>query len=145
MAQTRVKRTINAPIDKVFATVATIDEFSKAIPQITHVEVLSETRTGVGTRFKETRNMNGREGTVELEVTEYVDNERIRLVSEAGGATWDTVFSVRQSGGATELEMVMVAKPGSLVSRLVIPLTKGLIKRAIERDMDAVKSYCEST
>lgn len=85
MGSTTVTRTIAAPADKVFQTVAHIEEFSKALPHIVGVEFLTETHTGVGTRFRETRVMRGREGKTELEVTEYVANERIRLVSDVEG------------------------------------------------------------
>jgi len=58
-----------------YGGMAHIDNFRKAVPGITSVEFLSETRSGVGTRFRETRVMNGREATVELEVTEFVEND----------------------------------------------------------------------
>lgn len=82
MTQTIVTRRIDAPIERVFDTVCDIGNFSQAIPDIVNVEFTSETRRGVGTRFKETRLMN--------------------------------------------------------------PLIKGMIKKAIEKDMDSVKSFCEA-
>ena len=85
----------------VFRTVAHVEQFSQAVPGILRVEFLSEVKSGVGARFRETRMMMGREASTELEVTEYVENERVRIVSEAGGALWDTVFTVvRRTGRA---------------------------------------------
>ena len=63
MAQYAATRTIDAPPDRVFRTVAHIDHFREAVPHITNVEYLSETQTGVGTRFRETRVMRGREAS----------------------------------------------------------------------------------
>jgi uncharacterized protein YndB with AHSA1/START domain len=85
MAQYVATRSIAAPVARVFETVAHIDRFQEAIPHITNVEFLTETHSGVGTRFRETRLMRGREASTELEVTEYVPDERVRLVSDAGG------------------------------------------------------------
>jgi ribosome-associated toxin RatA of RatAB toxin-antitoxin module len=63
MSFSSVTRTIDAPIDVVFATVSDINNFSKAVPHITKVEFLSEQKTGVGARFEETREMHVRTGS----------------------------------------------------------------------------------
>lgn len=143
MARTVVTRTINASAKNVFDAVAHIENFSKAVPHITNIEFLTETRTGVGTRFRETRLMRGREATTELEVTEYVENERIRLVSDQGGTIWDTVFTITPKDEQTELTMVMDANAYKVLAKIMNPLIKGMINKAIEADMDSVKSYCE--
>ena len=65
-----IKRTIHASIDLVFKTVSDINNFSKAVPHIVSAEILSDTKSGVGTRFRETRLMNGKEATTVLDVTE---------------------------------------------------------------------------
>jgi carbon monoxide dehydrogenase subunit G len=103
MSRMIVTRSIKAPLESVFRTVADINQFSEAIPHIVKVEFLSDAKTGVGTRFRETRLMNGKEMTTDLEVTEYVDNDRIRLVADSGGTIWDTLFTVRTEGEHTVL------------------------------------------
>ncbi|MHC4341280.1 MAG: SRPBCC family protein [Planctomycetota bacterium] len=144
MGRTTVSRTIHAPIETVFNTVAHIDNFSKAVPAIVKVEFLSDVRSGVGTRFRETRLMGRREASTELEVTEYAENEHIRLVTDTGGTVWDTVFTVRPvSEGGVELTMVMDANAHKLLAKLMNPLIKGIIRKAIEKDTDAVKAHCE--
>ena len=143
MAKVTVSRRIDAPVDVVFRTVAHVERFSQAVPHILRVEFLSEVKSGVGARFRETRMMMGREASTELEVTEYVENERVRIVSEAGGALWDTVFTVGPDGEGTELKMVMDARPQTLSARMTVPLIIGTVRKAIEQDMDAVKAFCE--
>ena len=81
MANVTVTRRIDAPADVVFRAVAHVEQFSQAVPGILRVEFLSEAKSGVGARFRETRMMMGREASTELEVTEYVENERVRIVS----------------------------------------------------------------
>ena len=144
MGRTIVTRTIKAPAALVFDIVAHVENFSKAVPNIKSVEFLSERHAGVGTRFKETRVFNGRESSTELEVTEYVENDHVRLVADAGGTIWDTVFTVRANGEQTTLEMVMDANAYQLKAKLTNPLVKGMVQKAIENDMDAVKAYCEN-
>lgn len=144
MSQTNVIRLIDAPVDKVFAVVSDISQYSKAIPHLINIEFLSEQRTGVGTRFRETRVMKKREVSTELEVTEYIENEKVRLVSDEGGTIWDTVFTFTEDNGMTHLKMSMDAKAYKFLARLINPMIKGMIKKAIESDMDEVKKYCET-
>ena len=143
MSRTTIQRTIRAPVERVFDTVADINNFSKAIPHIVSAEILSDTKKGVGTRFRETRLMDGKEATTELEVTEYVENDHVRIVADSHGTVWDTVFTVKQAGEGTELEMTMDANAYKLLPKIVNPLIKGMIQKAIEKDMDAVKEFCE--
>ena len=137
-------RHIAAPTERVFSTVADIANFSKAVPHIVRVDFLSEQRVGVGTRFRETRLMNGREASTELEVTEYIEGERIRLVSDSQGTVWDSVFTVVPRAEGCELTLVMEARPYKLLAKLTTPLLKGFIAKALEKDMDAVKAWCEA-
>ena len=143
MANVTVTRRIDAPADAVFRTVAHVEQFSQAVPHILRVEFLTEVKSGVGARFRETRMMMGREASTELEVTEYVENERVRIASEAGGALWDTVFTVAPDGEGTELKMVMDASPLTTSARMTLPLVIGAVRKAVEQDMDSVKAFCE--
>ena len=143
MPNVTVARRIDAPVDVVFRTVAHVEQFSQAVPGVLRVEFLSEVKSGAGVRFRETRMMMGREASTELEVTEYVENERVRIASEAGGALWDTVFTVAPDGAGTELKMVMDARPQTLSARMTVPLIIGTVRKAVEQDMDAVTSFCE--
>ena len=144
MEKTIVTRSIAAPPERVFETVAHIENFAEVVDAITNVEFLSEQRTGVGTRFRETRMMKNRETTTTLEVTEYRPPELVRLVSDEGGTIWDTVFTVKRMGASTELSMVMDARPYKLVARIMTPLISGMVRKAVKSDMDAVKRHCES-
>ena len=87
--------------------------------------------------------MKGKEAVTELEVTEYIENDRVRLVADSHGTIWDTVFTVRTENTQTELTMKMDSKAYKLLPKLINPLIKGMIKKAIMKDMDSVKTYCE--
>lgn len=144
MSRVTSTRFINAPLDLVFKTVADIQNFSKAIPNIVDVEFLSDQKSGVGTCFRETREMNGREASTELEVTEYKENDHIRLVADSHGTVWDSVFRVEETADGTKLTLVMDANAYKLLPKLMNPIMKYFIKKELDKDMDAVKSYCEN-
>lgn len=137
------KRIINAPVDIVFRALTDIENFPEKNPDIVKVEMLTEQKSGVGSRFRETRRMKNSEGSTELECTEYVANEKVRFVADQGGVIWDSVFFTSAVDGGTELVLEMDARPYKLMPRLMLPLILGMISKAVEADMDAVKSYCE--
>jgi carbon monoxide dehydrogenase subunit G len=88
--------------------------------------------------------MGKREMSSELEVKELVANDRVRMVSDQGGTVWDTVFTVEPAGdGVTELTLVMDANAYKLAAKIFNPLIKDMIRKFIEKDLDAVKAYCE--
>ena len=120
-----------------------MENLTKALPHIVKVEFLSDTRSGVGTRFRETRLMHGREAVTVLQITEFVENDRVRLVADAGGTICDTVFSVQGENGQTQLHMVMEGRAYRFLARILNFFIRGMVQKAVESDMDAVKAFCE--
>lgn len=136
-------RQIQAPVELVFSSISDVRRFQEINDSVLEIEFLTERQSGVGTRFKETREMNGRRSSTVLEVTELVDNERVRFVSDQGGTIWDTVMSVSESDGGTALSMVMDAKPYKPLARIITPLIKGMVTKAVVADLDGLKAWCE--
>lgn len=143
MSTIKISRQIQAPVNEVFQTISDIRNFSKAVPEIIDVEFLSETKSGVGTRFRETREFKGREVATELEVTEFVENNYVRIISDTQGTIWDSLFTVSEKDGGCQLTLEMEARSYKLLSKIMTPLMKGFISKALERDIDAVKEFCE--
>ena len=145
MPKRSTSRMIGAPVDVVFRAVTDVEKFSEKNPDIVKIEMLTEQKSGVGTRFRETRRMKNREGTTELECTEYVENEKVRFVTDQGGTVWDSIYWTKPTEGGTELVLEMDARPHKLMAKIVVPMILGMISKAVEKDMDAVKAYCERT
>lgn len=144
MTPTEVSRTVAAAPEAVFQVVSDAANFAKAVPAIRRVEFLSEIRSGVGTRFRETRVMRGREAVAVMEVTEHSEGERICFRSDAGGAVWNSTFTVAPiDDDRTRLHLVMKARPYRLLAKLFVPVFRGMVAKAVASDMDAVKAYCE--
>ncbi len=137
-------RHINAPVETVFTAISSPEGFSNAVPDIKRIEYVSDIRSGIGARFRETRQMGRREATTELEITEFSPNHSVRYVSDAGGTIWDTIFTVEPEGDGTRMTMNMDARPHKLAARVINPLIMGMVRKAVEKDMDAIKSWCET-
>jgi carbon monoxide dehydrogenase subunit G len=145
MTTTEIQKIINAPKEKVFETISNVEHFAKAVPHIKEIIFLTKQKKGLGTKFSETRIMKGREATTELEVIDYLENEHIRMLSDSGGTIWDSLFTVqKQDENKTQLSLIMTAKPYKFLAKIINPLIKGMVSKAIESDMDAIKEYCEN-
>ena len=143
LASVTVIRSIQAPAEAVFEVLADPDRFAQAISGVTQLEVLSGMRSGVGTRYRQSRTMNGKESVMEFEVTEHVKNERLRILNETHGTVWDSLFTLAPIGSSTTLTMRMEARSRRLIPRMLLPMICLLIRKAVEKDIDAVKVACE--
>src|SRR4051794_20916701 len=143
MASLTVVRTIRSPASTVFETIADPRIYAQAIDGVTNLEILPGPASGSGLRFRQSRTLSGRSGTMDFEVTEYVPDTRVRIVNETHGTVWDSVFTLEPAAAGTTLTMRMDAHPGRLLPRLMMPIVLLIIRKAVERDMDAVKKFSE--
>ena len=143
MPRITIQRRVEAPLAQVFSVLADSETFAAALPHVVGHEFLTEQHQGVGTRFRETRLMNGKEEVTDLEVTEFVENEHVRVVTDSHGTIWDTVMSTSARGEHTDLELVMDARGHKLLTKLLNPLIMGMVRKAVATDVDLIKAYCE--
>jgi uncharacterized protein YndB with AHSA1/START domain len=139
-----ISRTINASPERIFRTISDPEIWTQAHDHITKIEFLSHTRQGLGTRFRETRLMQGKEATTELAITECVPNERMRMVTpKQKGTIWDTQFVLEPRDGGVALTLTMDAQSEKGMAKLLNVMIRGLIAKQVALDMDSVKAFCE--
>jgi len=137
---------VNAPIDITFAVFSDVAQIADRIDGIIKVEMLSEIQQGIGTRWRETRVMFGREATEEMEISVFEENRSYEVVAESHGAEYHSVYTFAEKDGGTQVSMVFSAKPISLMAKVMTPLgylMKGTAQKAFEADMSALKSVAE--
>ena len=144
MAQHTVSQTIKAPSDRVFGVVAGIEAYPEVFPSVTKVDFISDQRSGVGTRFSETRLGSGRDGTSEVEVVEYAQGDHIRLQDDHLGSTWDTTYTVQDQDGSTQLTLAVQAEPRKLMAKLTMALGMSGYRKNMEKHVAAIKAHCET-
>ena len=138
---------IAASPDKVFALATDLDRWSKAIKSIVRVEKLTPGPVAVGTRFKETRVMFGRECTEEMTFTELNPPTSYTLEANACGCLYRSVFKVASQGDGSELTLSFDAKPLTFFAKLMSPLGKlmaGTMRKCIQQDLEHLKAALES-
>lgn len=143
MPQVQVVRTINAPPAIVFDAVTNLEQLPETNPAIVGVKFLSEQKSGVGTRFIETRRHGKGEMETELEVIEFRPPEHARMVADSHGTVWDTTFTITPEGQGTRLTLTMDAKGHKLLARAMNVVFKGLFRKGLATHVDAVQTYCE--
>lgn len=137
---------VAAPVERVFGIAADFEGAADVIDGITRVEMLTDGPVGVGTRFRETRRMYGREATEEMEVSEFVPGERYALGCESHGCRYRTVFHFRPAGDGTEIDMEFEATPQTFFAKVMSVLTRPAIKgiaKIVEQDLEDVKAAAE--
>jgi len=143
MTEVNVTRMIDAAPAAVFAALSDVEGLPTVFPVVVRVEFLSDTRSGVGTRFREVRLMKGKESETELEVTEYDSPSHVRMVADSHGTVWDSIFTVRAAGRRTQVVINMEARAHKLLPRLLNPLMRRLFAKGVADHADALKIYCE--
>ena len=136
-------RQINAPPSRVYTIFADVTVLQKAVPEIIEVEILSETKIGHGVRYRETRKMFGRVAQEVMEMTEAVEDQRLRLASSPQGLTWETLVEVNPTQAGTALRYTCHITPTGMMGRMMLLFMKSTITKALERDLDAIKAFAE--
>jgi len=148
MAKLTIRKSINASPEATFEAFANVNKFAEVTSAITAVEVLTEGPIGVGTRFRETRTMFGKDATEEMEFTAYEPNQAYTIEARSHGSHYISEFRFRPSDGGTEVQFTFDAKPLSLFAKVMSPLAKLMtnsVRKAIETDLEDVKNHLESS
>ncbi len=146
MSEVIYSQRFNAPIDVVFEAFSDFSTAAERIDGIVAVEMLTDGPTRLGTRFKETRVMFGREAIEEMEVTEFEKNRRLTVSADSCGSHFATIFQFQAVGDQTDVNVEMHMKPVTWFAWLMSPigfLMKGTMTKMIVADFDQTKAWCE--
>lgn len=144
MTRIAVQRTIQASPERVFCAVAYVEDSPASNPDVLGVEFLTDQRTGVGTRFTETRAMGKKEVQTELEIIEWDEPRQARMVTEQGGTIWDTEFRIVPTDEGCELTIDMDARPQKFGAKIMLCLIYGMITKGMNKHIDRIVQQCES-
>ena len=100
----------------------------KVMHNVTNNEWITDDPVGVGSRFRETRMMNGKEATSEIEITTYEPPHRYAATSTMSGitATYHYTLSPEREGTCIDLTAEV---SGSGVKKLMVPIVVGVMKK----------------
>lgn len=140
---------IAAPPERVFAAMTDVDGMGNWMQNFVRVERLTPGEVAVGSQFRETRRMFGREATEHFEVTALEPGRRFGLrVDGAKGSSgkgeyrFDYHFEPTATGTriTTQAEIDM---PGGFFVRMIGRIFLGTFRKACDKDLLALKSWVE--
>jgi carbon monoxide dehydrogenase subunit G len=141
---------INAPPAAVFAAATDFANAPSRIKGITKMELLTDGPVRVGTRFKETRVMFGKEATETMEVVDLQPGRSYTLLANSCGCEYRTTVSVAAdpSGRGSTISFDFSARPLSFGARLMSALMgwmmKGACVKAVRQDLTDLKTSLEA-
>ena len=145
---TMSRETTAAP-DRVWAVLTDLDAAAATLSGVTAIEKLTPGPYRVGTRWRETRTMLGRQETQELEVTGVEALGSTRIEAHAGGIDYVTTFDLESLHPGTRLTMTFegVQPDAGPVRRLVgaalAPLGRRVTNRIMSGDLDDLVAAAE--
>jgi len=111
-------RDVEAAPESVWAVLTDLEHAAETLSGVTRVEVLTDGPYRVGTRWRETRTMLGKEATEEMEVTAVEAPVATTIEAESGGVHYRTVFTLAPAAGGARLTMAFSARQPERTSRL---------------------------
>jgi carbon monoxide dehydrogenase subunit G len=139
-----VIRRIDAPAADVWSLVTDLERSVDALRGITAIERLDDgDGFGVGTRWRETRELFGREATEEMEVVDLAPGSSYTVEARSGNTHYVSTIEVRPLDATScELLMSLAGRSSSVAGRLAAATLGRLFspatRRAMERDLDDI-------
>lgn len=141
-------RTVEAPTSRVWALICDLEHWPEVIGGIDAVERLDDgSHFAVGTRWRETRTMFGKQEVQEMEVTALDEGRAYTVEADRRGTHYTSRFTVGDRDGATHLQVTFGATSGSLAARVLGAtlgrLFAGATRKALRQDLDDIAAAAE--
>ena len=144
--QIAVECFVETPPEVAFAAAVDISNWPRFISGIQSVALLTPGPVAVGTSFRETRIMFGRQATEEMTFAEIEPPHRFVLTAFNHGTAYRAAHLFAPEGAGTRMTLVFEGRPATLLSRLFAPLGwlfLGTLKRQLESDLADLKAEAE--
>lgn len=142
-----VEVTIDGSRAAVWSVITDIANAVKTISGIEQIEVLEKPAHGlVGLRWRETRMYFGKPAAVEKRITDAVENEFYKTRAESDGFVFLSTVSISENNGSVTLTSSHETKPQgfmAMIKSIPMPLFKGMVKKALQQDLNDIKTAVE--
>lgn len=149
--QVQVSREIDAPAGRVWELITDLEGTSQLLSGVELVERLDDRDGfGIGTRWRETRTMFGKQATEEMEVTAVEPERSYTTVAHHGTTHYESILQVEPlDDGRSRLTMSFEGTSSSAVGRVLTAtvgrLFQGSSRKMIQRDLDDIAAAAEAT
>ena len=128
---------------EVFAVISDPTEATNFLDNIKESKKLSDGPIAVGTTFRETRVVNGKEASADLLVTAYEPDAHVGISTEAEGITVIYHYRLAPEGDGTRLTWICELEAGGL-RRMMLPMVAAIMKKEDGEHLQRLKTYLET-
>jgi uncharacterized protein YndB with AHSA1/START domain len=147
MATVNVSSQIAAPVEQVFRRFTDLEHGPAHVSGIKKIEMLTPGRFGLGTRWRETRDLLGVPDSAEMEVTSFEQDRTYTISHSKGGVRIDTIFWFKPTAYGTKVNVEFELDTAGLPPGLLTPLNwaiAGKVRDVIGHDLDDLRDSIES-
>lgn len=137
---------VRASLEKTFHVFSDVAAAESRIPAITRVELLTPGASGLGTRWKESRVMFGKEATEELWISAFDPPRSYTVSCQSCGCLSESAFTFAPEGDLTRVTLTQRFQPLTIAARLMQPLSllmMGSMKKMLMEDLQSLKNAAE--
>ena len=142
MAGFEMSERISRPPKEVFDFITVSDNAPKVVPSVKSMVKLTEGPVRVGTRYRETRLMNGKEQYAELEVVAYERDQKYAMKNVTEGIETVYRYTFHPEADGTRVDLVCEVKASGL-KKLVLPMVASILKKEDGDHLQKVKKALE--
>lgn len=139
---------IAAPVDIVFDVATDIEHAAEHIRGIDNIERLTPAPIGVGTKWRETRTMMGRQDCETLEIIAFDRPHSYTIGCDSCGAHLKSTFRFTPTGNETDVTLEVDLEARSTFARLMAPIGRMMfnatMRKCLEADLEDIKNAAES-
>jgi hypothetical protein len=128
---------------EVFDFIAASENAPKVAPNIKSMVELTEGTVGVGTRYRETRLMNGKETQAELEIVDFEPGQRYAMKNVTDGIVTIYRYNFNQENDGTRVNLVCELN-ASGVKKLMLTMVASILKKEDGDHLQRLKKVMEN-
>ncbi len=137
---------INATKVEVFNAFSDLKNLANNVRAIKSIELLTPGDVGIGSKFKETRIMLGKESSEIMEITQFSPPDYFKEEAKSNGMHYITEWRFIDEGNKTTVSINFSGTATTLSAKFLIvlfSLMKSSMKKAFLADMDDLKKVLE--
>jgi carbon monoxide dehydrogenase subunit G len=143
MATFEMTEWVARPPIEVFQFVTDPANSPKVISSVIRTETLTDGLVGVGTRYRETRLMNGKEQQTELEVAAFENGSRYSVRNETQGIETVYNYSFNPEKHGTRINLICHVNAKGL-KKAMVPLVVNILKKEDGDHLQRLKNAMEA-
>jgi len=130
------------PPKDVFEFITASENAPKIVNSVTSMVKLTEGPARVGTRYRETRLMNGKEQQAELEIVEFEPTRKYAVQNVTSGIETTYRYNLQPERDGTRIDLVCEVKAKG-IKKLMLPLVAAILKNEDGDHLQRVKKALE--